>query len=122
MTIEQTRQNVKNYNDQHTALVKEIEKAKQVINKTKLKQLNREFSNLVKFRPSIYRGWALEEAIEVLMMKLNQDDTVKHLKSCLDLITSAKEKEKFLNEFLAYAYAGKDDTKEQIKAKLTINQ
>ena len=120
MTIEQTRQKVKTYYDQHTELLKQIEKAKQTTNKNQLKQLNREFSNLVKFRPNIYRGWALEEAIEVLMMKMNQDDTVKHLQSCLDLITSTKEKHKFLNEFLAYAYTSNDDTKEQIKAKLTV--
>ena len=120
MTIEQTRQKVKTYYDKHTALIKEIEKTKPTINLTKLKQLKREFSHLVKFRPNIYRGWALEEAIEVLMMKLNQDDTVKHLQSCLDLIISQTEKHKFLNEFLAYAYTGNDDTKEQIKAKLTV--
>lgn len=121
MTIELTRQKVKTYYDKHTALLEQIELAKKAKNQTKSKQLNRDFSNLVKFRPSIYRGWALEEALDVLSCNKNQDDTIKHLKSCLDLITSQAEKHKFLNEFLAYAYAGKDDTKEKIKAKLTLD-
>ena len=79
ITIEQTREKVKTFHDKYTALVRKIEKAKQTKNTHKLKQLNREYSNLVKIRASIYRGWALEEAIEVLSRKLNQDDTLKKL-------------------------------------------
>lgn len=124
MLIEETRQKVKDYHEKHNALLKQIEQAKLAKNETQIKQLNREFSLLVKKRQYVYRGWALEEALEavadIVKNKLSHDDLVKQLQENINIITSTTEKEKFINEFFSYVFPNDDDTKASLMLKITI--
>lgn len=121
MTIEQTRQRVKDYHQTHNELCQNIKLARSSKDEVTLRRLNREFSKSVLVSSYIYNGWALDEAVDAISNKLNKDEIIKQLQENIDLIYSATKKELFVNQFLNYLFNGDEETIANMKTKLFIS-
>lgn len=121
MTIEQTRQRVKDYHQTYNELCQNIKLARSSKDEVTLKRLNREYSKLVLASRYIYDSWVLDEAVEAISNKLNKDEIIKQLQENINLIDSTTKKELFVNKFLNYLFNDDEETIANMKTKLFIS-